>query len=354
MAAERVGERERVIGRLGDAGADVRARHECGVAQNRDPAERHARHFQVVDRLQERLRAKRKHFVELRRKHLLSGFTHARHDVARDQRRRDRERVGAAALVGQQARQFARLARRPVPDEIVAAVARAQIIVRPGDRIAEHLLVVGQAEREVLEQLPVQRGRKCRFGHQPAPGRVAGVERAERGEILLPHGRADAVGADQQVAFGHRTIGEMRRDALRALRDLPQLLAALVEGLQRGFQQMKYAVPRRHGLRPVDPVRHRPVVCVHHARRHLDAEIAVGVESERAQRGLQFRLRHDAGAAPGKRLGDALVDRHVPPAAHERDAGEQAAHRSADHQRAPRNTHKPQSSFRGPGKLAIA
>ena len=51
----------------------------------------------------------------------------------------------------------------------------------------------------------------------------------------------------------------------------------------------------------------RAVARKHHPRRHLDAEIAVGIEPERAQDRFQFRLRHDAGAAPGERLGDALV-----------------------------------------------
>ena len=116
-------------------------------------------------------------------------------------------------IVGQQARQFALLARRPVPDEIVAPMSRPQIVVRPRHRIAEHLLVRRQAEREILEQLRMQRRRKRRFGHQPAPRRVAGIERRELGEILLAHGRADAVGADQNVALRRRAVGEMRDHA---------------------------------------------------------------------------------------------------------------------------------------------
>ena len=87
-------------------------------------------------------------------------------------------------------------------------------------------------------------------------------------------------------------------------------------------------------------VRHAAVAREHLADRHLDAEIVVGIEPERAQRGFEFGLRHDAGAAPGKRLGDPLVDRHVPAAACQCERGEQPAHRAADHQRAssPRQT----------------
>ena len=242
--------------------------------------------------------------------------------------------MGAAALVGQQTRQLFALARRAVPDEIVAPMPAPQIVVGPGHRIAEHLLVRRQAEGKVLEQLRVQRRRKVLLRHQPAPRRVAGIERRELGQILLAHRRADAVGADQNIAFGCRSVGEMRGHAC-ALLDALQLLAAMIGRVrQRGFQQMKDAVPRRHGLRDIEPVRHASVARIHHPRRDLDAEIGAGIEPERAQRRLQFGLRHDAGAAPGERLGDALVDRHLPAAARERERREQPAHRSADHQRA--------------------
>ena len=80
-------------------------------------------------------------------------------------------------------------------------------------------------------------------------------------------------------------------------------------------------------------MRHAPVAREHQPLGDLDAEVAVGIEPERAQHRLEFRLRHDAGAAPGERLGGALVDLDVPPAPRKRERGEQPAHRSADHQR---------------------
>ena len=176
--------------------------------------------------------------------------------------------------------------------------------------------------------------RKRGLGNEPAPGRIARIERRHAGQVLLAHGRADAVGADQQVALLGRPVGEMCHDAA-GLFDAAQFLSAMIVRLrQRRVEQMKHAVPCRHGLRDRHAMRHAPVARKHQPQRHLDAEVAVRIEAERAQRGLQLGLRHDAGAAPGKLLGGALVDRNVPAAAPERERGEHAAHRSADHQRA--------------------
>ena len=242
----------------------------------------------------------------------------------------------AAGFISQQARQFFGLARRAIPDEIVAPVPFAQIVVRPRDRIAEHLFVRRQAERKILEQLRMQRRRKILLGDQSAPCRIARIERREFGEILLAHRGTDAVGADQNVSLGRHPVGKMR-DHAAALLDAAQLLAAMIGRFaQRGCQQMKDPIPRRHGLRDLELVRHAAVARIHHPRRHLDAEIRPGIEPECAQRRLQFGLRHDAGATPGERLGDAFINRHIPAAARERERREQPAHRPADHQCASR------------------
>ena len=121
----------------------MRTRDERRVAENRGAAKRHVRDFQIVDRLQERHLAQANHVVELRRQYPFGILPHRGDHLARDQRRRNRERVRAPRIVGQQPRQFALLARGPIPDEIVAPVSRPQIVVRSRHRIAEHLLVVG-------------------------------------------------------------------------------------------------------------------------------------------------------------------------------------------------------------------
>jgi len=52
----------------------------------------------------------------------------------------------------------------------------------------------------------------------------------------------------------------MRRDAVGVLLDAAQLHATDVAiGGQRGFQKMKHAIPRRHGLLHIEPVADAPV-----------------------------------------------------------------------------------------------
>ena len=64
-----------------------------------------------------------------------------------------------AVLVGEKRRQFARLVGRPVPHDVVAALALAQLVVRPGDRIAETLLAGRQAERHLHKEFAMDRRR---------------------------------------------------------------------------------------------------------------------------------------------------------------------------------------------------
>ena len=76
VPVERRGEGDRVVRRLGDAGADMRARDERGVADERDAAERHRRRLEVVDRLQEGLLGQPNQRPELRRQHLFGVRPH--------------------------------------------------------------------------------------------------------------------------------------------------------------------------------------------------------------------------------------------------------------------------------------
>ena len=62
--------------------------------------------------------------------------------------------------------------------------------------------------------------------------------------------------------------------------------------------------------------------------------LTVRIKTDGPQNGFEFRLHHDAGAAPGECVGDPLVDGDLEPAPLERKRGEQTAHRPADHQRA--------------------
>ena len=55
LGIERLRERRRIVGRLGNAGGDMGPRDEGRIADDRDPAEGEPRAFQIVDRLQDRL-----------------------------------------------------------------------------------------------------------------------------------------------------------------------------------------------------------------------------------------------------------------------------------------------------------
>ena len=167
-----------------------------------DAAERHARRFQIVDRLQHRLVHQPRDGAELRRHQPLGGGAHRR-DRARARISGGGIEIACVTPLSSVSSRCSsvRSVGRPVPDHIVAAMAGPQVVVGPGHRIAEELLAGRQAERHVLEQLAMDRRRNGLLRQQRAPGDVAGIERLEVGQKLLAHGRADAVGADQEIGL---------------------------------------------------------------------------------------------------------------------------------------------------------
>ena len=152
-----------------------------------------------------------------------------------------------------------RLVRRAIPDHVVAAVARAQVVVGTRHRIAEELLAGRQAERHVLEQLAVDRRRNGLLRQQRTPGDIAGIERIEIGQKLLAHGRADAVGADQEIGLGAAAVAEMRHHRVGGLLEALQTHAAVI--MRRAETRRAAcgrAAPRRSAsadIRPRDHVR---------------------------------------------------------------------------------------------------
>ncbi len=101
----------------------MRPRHEGGIADDGDAPEGQARTFQIVDRLQDRLVDQADDGAELRRQQSLRRGAHGGDGVAADERRRDRDRMGDAAVVGEEPGEFGVLVGRPVPHDIAAAVA---------------------------------------------------------------------------------------------------------------------------------------------------------------------------------------------------------------------------------------
>ena len=329
-------QRGRVVRRLRHAGRHVRARHECRIAEDRHPAERHVRRLQIVDRLQDRLLDQPHDLAELRRQQPLGIGAHFGDRLAADQRRRDRDRMRGAALVGEQPLQFRLLVGRPVPHHIVAAMAGPQIVVRARHRIAEKLLARRQPERHEFEQLAMGGGRNGAFRDQRAPGGIAGIERRRARQGLLAHGGADAVGAHQQVRMQRFAVGKMRRHRIRALGEAGEPASAVIARGRKGVpQQAVHALPGGEHLRAMHLLGQPALPVENLAGGDGDAE-RVGGEPQPTQPLDELVLGNDAGAAAGQFALHALVDVYVPPGPAQHQRAQQAAHRAADDNRNPR------------------
>src|SRR4029077_12012927 len=107
-------------------------------------------------------------------------------------------RVLSAVLVDAHPSQLLRIG-DAIPDEIVAAIAHAQVIVQPGDGIADDLLPLGQKEGEVRKNAGARRFREIGFLRRAAPDVITGIDRLHLRSNLLAHARADAVAADKEI-----------------------------------------------------------------------------------------------------------------------------------------------------------
>src|SRR5262249_33054721 len=136
LAVECRGERRRIRDSLGYAAADVGPDEEGRITDECDPAERHGGAFQIVNALQKRLLDLLHDPEKAWWQQALGRLTHLGDDGLPEQRRRDRELMLQTASIRQKGPQFALLVGRPVPDNVPAAVLRAQVIVGPGYRIA--------------------------------------------------------------------------------------------------------------------------------------------------------------------------------------------------------------------------
>src|SRR5687768_12915651 len=85
-AGDALREAQRVERRLGHAHADMRARNEGGIAEQRDPPEREARRLDVEDRLEEGLRALHD-LGDVRREQRARVVLEARDHIRPDERR---------------------------------------------------------------------------------------------------------------------------------------------------------------------------------------------------------------------------------------------------------------------------
>ena len=328
-----------IVRRLGDAGRDVGPRDERRVADDGDAPERHARRLEIVDRLQDRLVDHAHHFADR---------------LAADQRRRDRYRVGVAGVIGQQAREFGALVRRPVPHHVVAAMSGTQVIVGSRDRIAKTLLARRQAEGHEIEQLAVDRRWKRRFGDERAPGDVADVARGELRQALLADGGTKSIRAHQQLAFRRPAIGKLREHRPFRLHEAADAAAAVVVlARKRIAQQPVDTLPGGQNLGTFEFRGHATGRIEDFAGRDLDPEIG-WIDVDPAHRLDQVGLGDDAGATPREFALDPLEDVDLPAGAPQQQRGQEAAHRAADDERTPLGlAHSARSCRFLPRKIAI-
>ena len=169
---------------------------------------------------------------------------HLRDQVLADQRRRHRVFVLHAVLVDAHLLQRPRVA-DAIPDEIVAAVARPQVVVEARDRIADHLLPLGQEEARNTGKMLAQRlRREVGLVRRAAPDVVAGIDRLHLRRDLRAHAGADAVAADQEVGALDAAVGEMHAHAALVLLDALEAAAEMVvRGIDGLAQQPLQPVP---------------------------------------------------------------------------------------------------------------
>ena len=224
-----------------------------------------------------------------------------------------------------------RRVRGAVPDEVVAAAARAGVVIVAGNGVAQHLLAVRQAEREPLEQRGVGRRGQRSFVRQAAPGDVARILRPHRRQQRRTDGGAYAVRTDQHVTLRLGAPKEARCHAVPVLPDVFQRPAAVdPAGGEGGVQQGIQAAPGSQHLRRVALAQHRSIPGEGDAPRHRHAQRGRRVRPGPRQGVHQGRMRDDARPAPGQRRRRPFIHLHVPAGAQQQVGREQPAQRPAD------------------------
>src|SRR5262249_30589748 len=174
---------------------------------------------------------------------------HLRNEVLADERRRHRILVLMPMLVHAHLAQLLRVA-DPIPYEVVAAMAEAQVVVQSGDGIADDLLPLGQEEREVREDTFARLRLEISLVRRATPNVIAGIDWLDRRRELGAHARADAVAADEDIGAFAAAASKMHGDAgavlLHALEGVAEMVTRRIDGLA---QEPLQPVPRGKNLR---------------------------------------------------------------------------------------------------------
>src|SRR5207253_2979793 len=154
--------------------------------------------------------------------------------VLADQRRGHGELVLLAELVGTQDLQFLG-ARHAVPTPIVAAMAGSQFVVRPRDRIAKDLQLIGEKERVIGKHGPAGFRREVGLVRRATPNVIAGADRLYLLRDLAANTRAKAVAGHEQIGTLAAAVGKVNADAISILFDafkyVPEMVALTIDRL---------------------------------------------------------------------------------------------------------------------------
>ena len=325
----------------------MRARHESGVAEQRDAINGERGRHEVEDRLQERQRGLLDDLGELRRQQVARGLPHGGDVAPRHLLRRDAFGVVLAVGVGHQCGQLSACRGRPVPDEVPAPVAHVGAVVSAGHGVADHLFPAGQAETEVAEQGLARVARQGRFVAHAAPGHIAGVLRLHRGQKLAAHAGAQAVAADEQVSLQSLARGQSGLHTLvTRLHRHHRSTQSLAGRRHRCAQQRVQPAPRCQHLRVLPSALRRAARVEHHPRLNGNAQRVVHRHARSLQRHAQAVVRDDAGTAPLQAARRALQQLNLMPRAVQHASGHQATERATDDEDV---CHRISSRVRRPG-----
>ena len=220
---------------------------------------------------------------------------------------------------------------RAVPDDIVGAPPGRRVIIAARHRVTDDLLALGQTEGIKPDHFGPQFRRQVGFVDRGAPSHIARVVRLDVGQKLPAHRRADAVGADQQVAAFAGPVGKHRGDAVGVLLDANKPLAEPVIRSRQCIEQC--AVQSRPAAQDA-------------RRRALDDDVAVMVEAYRPRRrnahgfveihagapedADELRVRPEPNAAARQFLLVALEHHGIPAGRTQQMRHDQPAERPAD------------------------
>src|SRR5262249_9625473 len=132
----------------------------------------------------------------------------------------------------------------PVPDKIEAALAWREIVIKSGDRVGDHLLLLWQIEGEQRIDRAQRRGVEVGFVGRPPPDVIAGINRLHVRRQLRTNAGADTVAADQDIGVLDAATRKMDTHATLILVDTLEIPAEVkMRRRYGGAQQPLQTVP---------------------------------------------------------------------------------------------------------------